>query len=159
MRRDLLDGKKLKVLYVVGDVPPKDIPKADYIIFQNIYPPDDALNADLVLPSATFTEANGTFINGEGRLQRVRKGVEPPGRALSDWKVFVRLAEKMGVKGLNYDSVEQVHAEIGRLVRQFGDFEEPGRQPTPLDIPATMNTTARKKPRLYQGGSQPPVTC
>ncbi len=37
--------------------------------------------ADVVLPSASFAEKDGTFTNTERRVQRIRKVVNAPGEA------------------------------------------------------------------------------
>jgi len=121
-------GTKLKVLYLIGEVPTSLRPPCDFLIFQNLYPPEPGYEADLVLPAAAFTEIDGTFINGEGRIQRVRKAVNPPGEALPDWEILCRIAQKMGTKGFDFSSVSQIHEEIASLVKGFGDFENTKRQ-------------------------------
>jgi formate dehydrogenase alpha subunit len=129
----LLKGKKLKVLFLIGEVPPSYQRLADFVIFENIYPPNSLCEADLVLPSAAFTEADGTFINGEGRVQRVRKALSPPGEALPDWRILCGIAKKMKAKGFEYRSARGVHKEISRFVEGFGSFDKPRRKPaTPL---------------------------
>jgi formate dehydrogenase alpha subunit len=128
----LLSGRKLKVLYLVGEIPTSLRPPCDFLIFQNIYPPDPGYEADLVLPSAAFTEVDGTFINGEGRIQRVRKAVDPPDQALPDWEILCRIARKMGIKGFDFSSASEIHEEIANLVKGFGDFDNPERIPGSL---------------------------
>ena len=132
---------KLKVLYLIGENPPSngDTP-ADFIIAQNIYPPMDSAQANLVLPSAAFTEANGTFINGEGRIQRVNKAVRPPGEALPDWKILCLIAQKMGVEGFNYKNAAEIHREISMLLPEFGNFKSPKRQAKPLKFEGDFNS-------------------
>jgi formate dehydrogenase alpha subunit len=116
-------GKKLKVLYLIGEIPPNFRELADFIIFQNIYPPEPWNEADLVLPSAAFTEVDGTFINGEGRMQKVRKAVEPLGEALPDWEILCRIAQKIGKEGFEFSSVSEIHSDMmGWWVEAFGDF-------------------------------------
>jgi len=123
----LSSGNKLKVLYLIGEAPTSLRPPCNFLIFQNLYPPDLGYEADLVLPSAAFTEVDGTFINGEGRIQRVRKAVNPPGEALPDWDILSRIAQKMGVKGFDFFSASEIHKEIACLVERFGDFENTKR--------------------------------
>jgi formate dehydrogenase alpha subunit len=117
-----LSRKRRKVLYLIGEVPPNYDTSSDFVIFQNIYPPEPLCEADLILPSAAFTEMDGTFINGEGRIQRVRKAVNPPGEALPDWEILCRIAQKMGMKGFDFSNPGEIHEEISCLVRGFGDF-------------------------------------
>jgi len=129
LNREILSSdRKLKALYLMGEVPPNLRPPCDFLILQNIYPPDPWHEADLVLPSAAFTEVDGTFINGEGRIQRVRKAVDPPGVALPDWEILCRIAQKMGKAGFDFSSAREIHEEISCLVKRFGDFDSPTRK-------------------------------
>jgi formate dehydrogenase alpha subunit len=137
-KRTLSAGKKLKVLYLVGEVPLETLPESEFLIVQNIYPPDAWHATDLALPAASFAEVDGTFINGEGRVQRVRKAVDPPGEALPDWEILCRIARKMGKKGFDFSSARKVHDEISSLVKSLGDFEKPPRKPTPLACEAEL---------------------
>jgi predicted molibdopterin-dependent oxidoreductase YjgC len=125
-------GKKLKVLYLVGEVPLDTLPESEFLIVQNIYPSDPWHAADLALPAASFAEVDGTFINGEGRVQRIRKAVNPPGEALPDWEILCRIARKMGKKGFDFSSARRVHKEISSLVKGFGNFDKPPRKAAPL---------------------------
>ena len=49
--------------------------------------------ADVVLPGAAYTEKEGTYVNTEGRAQRTRTAVTPPGQARTDWKILRALSE------------------------------------------------------------------
>ncbi len=135
----LSSGKKLKVLYLIGEVPSSLRPLCDFLIFQNIYPPDPSYEADLVLPSAAFTEVDGTFLNGEGRIQRIRKAVNPPGEALPDWEILCRIARRMGAKGFAFSGASKIHKEISSLIRGFGDFDGTKRKPISLICEGELN--------------------
>ena len=128
----LSSGGRVDVLYLIGEVPTGGRPGADVVIFQNIFPPESICEVDLILPSAAFSEADGTFLSGEGRLQRVKKAVEPPGGALPDWEILCRVARKMGVKGFEFADVREVHEEISHLVKGFGDFDAVDRETVSL---------------------------
>jgi predicted molibdopterin-dependent oxidoreductase YjgC len=135
----LSSGKKLKVLYLIGEVPIILKSPCDFLIFQNIYPPEPGYEADLALPAAAFTEADGTFLNGEGRIQRVRKAVDPPGEALPDWEILCRIAEKMGESGFDFSSADEIREEISCLVKGFGDFDGSRRKPSSLVCDGELN--------------------
>lgn len=49
--------------------------------------------ADAILPGATYTEKQGTFVNTEGRTQQTLVAVTPPGMARVDWKIIRALSE------------------------------------------------------------------
>ena len=137
------NGKKLKVLYLIGESPPDGT--AEYVISQNIYPPEENFQADLVLPVAAFTESDGSFINGEGRLQRVHKAVEAPGEAMPDWMILSKIAQKMGVDGFKYKKAADIHKEIAGLVEGFGNFNKPKREIKPLNMKAEMTAVKSRK--------------
>jgi len=129
-----LSQADLGVLYLVGDVPAKGAPSGGFTIVQNIYPPDSVAEASLVLPSVAFTETDGTLFNSEGRIQRLKKAVPPPGEALPDWEILCRIARKMGKKGFEFRSALEIHEEIACLTDAMGDFERPARRPAALGI-------------------------
>jgi formate dehydrogenase major subunit len=52
--------------------------------------------AHVFFPAASSFEKDGTFMNGERRVQRVRKVLDPPGQARPDWKIICDLARAMG---------------------------------------------------------------
>jgi len=126
---------KLEVLYLMGEIPPGSTKNpAEFIISQNIYPSDDQFQADLVFPAAAFTESEGTFINGEGRIQKVNQAVNPPGKALPDWQILCKIAQRMGIAGFEFKSAAEIHAEIAKIIPQFSSFKKPGREARPLAV-------------------------
>ena len=46
---------------------------------------ETAARADVVLPSTVWAEDEGLVTNGEGRVIKYNKAVEPPGEARTDW--------------------------------------------------------------------------
>ena len=66
--------------------------------------------ADLVLPGTSYLERDGTYVNLEGRVQRVRRSVIPPAPDELAW--ISRLAERFGVEVSPYPSAvfEEVSA-------------------------------------------------
>ncbi len=125
---DNIISGNIKSLYVMGEDPVvadpnaghavKAIEKLDFLLVQDIFLTDTAKMADVVLPAACFAEKDGTFTNTERRIQRVRKAVDPPGRALPDWQIFCRLARKMGYN-MRYNSTEEIFNEISTLLPQY----------------------------------------
>jgi formate dehydrogenase major subunit len=68
------------------------------------------------LPAASSFEKNGTFMNAERRIQRVRNAIEPIGESKSDWEILCLVARAMGAThGFEYGSAEEIWDEI-RLV-------------------------------------------
>ncbi len=140
----------MEVVYLVGEIPSRSRPPSDFLIFQNIYPPDSSFEADLVLPAAAFSEADGTFINGEGRVQGTRKAVEPPGQAQPDWQILCWIAQKMGKSGFEFSNAREIHGEIAGLVEGFGDFENPERKAGPISVEGNFRTRAWESRELKE---------
>ena len=65
------------------------------------------------LPAASSFERDGTFMNAERRIQRIRKAIEPVGQSKPDWEIICALAGAMG-KGqfFDYRSAEEIWNEI-----------------------------------------------
>jgi NADH-quinone oxidoreductase subunit G len=55
-----------------------------------------ARRADAILPTTTFAEMDGTFVNFGGRVQRFHQAIKAPGVARPAWMVLSRLAESLG---------------------------------------------------------------
>ena len=72
--------------------------------------------ADLVLPGTSYLERDGTYVNLEGRLQRLRRTAIPPAPDELAW--ISKLAERFGVEISPYPSA--VFAELSSLV--YGDL-------------------------------------
>jgi formate dehydrogenase major subunit len=65
------------------------------------------------LPAASSFEKDGTFMNAERRIQRVRKAVEPRGSSMPDWQIICDVAKAMGKGELfNYDRAEDIWNEV-----------------------------------------------
>jgi assimilatory nitrate reductase catalytic subunit len=71
----------------------------DFLVVQDMYATTETARiADLVLPAAGWGEKDGTFINSERRIGRVRKVRRAPGLALSDFQIFRLIAHHWGAK-------------------------------------------------------------
>jgi len=55
-----------------------------------------AAAAKVALPLAAWAEADGTFTNKLGMVQRIRAAVPPAGDALAGWEILSHLARKLG---------------------------------------------------------------
>jgi len=122
------DGK-MKALYIIGENPlvsdpdlnhaEKSFSNLDFLVVQDIFLTETAKLADVVLPSSCFAEKEGTFSNTERRVQRIRKAVEPPGQARSDWEIICDIANRMGYK-MSYQSAREIMEEISMVTPSYG---------------------------------------
>lgn len=76
----------------------KLLPQLDFLVVQDMYATSETAQlADLVLPAAGWGEKEGTFINSERRIGRVRRVSKAPGQALADFYIFRLIAEAWGL--------------------------------------------------------------
>jgi formate dehydrogenase alpha subunit len=123
---------KVKAIYVIGENPLVSDPdlnhaKAcfshlDFLVVQDIFMTETAKIADVVLPSSCFAEKDGTFSNTERRVQRIRKAVNPPGKAKDDWKIICEISTKMGYS-MAYESPEAIFREIADVTPSYAGLD------------------------------------
>ena len=89
-----------------------------------------ARGADVILPSASFAEKDGTYVNMEGRVQRAYRAVFAPGDAREDWAILRALSEVLGNK-LPYDSFAALRA---RIAAEWPHLAEEGIAPASGEI-------------------------
>jgi formate dehydrogenase major subunit len=95
----------------------RSLEQLELLVVQDIFMTETARElAHVVLPSACAFEKDGTFMNAERRVQRVRKAVEPPGEARLDWEPLCEVARAMGhAAGFSFQSAEQIWEEIRQV--------------------------------------------
>jgi len=108
---DIIDGVldgTIRGLWIIATNPPVSFPDRrrleaalaglDLLVVQDGFETPTTSLADVVLPAAIWGEKDGTYTNSERRVSRVRRAVNPPGLALSDFDIFVAVAERLGVR-------------------------------------------------------------
>ena len=68
--------------------------------------------ADVIFPVSSCFESGGSYINMEGRLQISTQVVEPPGNSKELWRVIRVLSSVLGLKDLDFDSLEELRQNI-----------------------------------------------
>ena len=92
--------------------------------------------ADLVLPGTSYLERDGTYVNLEGRIQRLRRAVIPPVPDELAW--IAKLGERFGVEISPYPSA--VFAEVSGIAfggMPFGEVGEFASLPSASGSPTT----------------------
>ena len=118
---------------------------------------ETARHADVVLAGSLHEEDEGTVTTGEGRVVRIQRAVEPPGKARADWEIVCDLARRfVPFEQFPYAGVEDIFRELchvsggavcdysgmtyHRIEHNYGLF-------WPCPSPMHPGT-----PRLYEGG-------
>ena len=119
----------IRCMYVIGENPvqsdadenkhEKLFGSLDFLVVQDILMTKTARMADVVLPAAaSWAETEGTVINSERRVQRVRKAVDPPGEARDDIMIVRDIARRMG-HDWDFETAEEVWEEVRLLAPKF----------------------------------------
>jgi formate dehydrogenase major subunit len=118
----------IKAIYIMGENPMLSDPDLTHVeeslkhlellIVQDLFLTETAKMADVVLPSASFAEKDGTFSNTERRVQRIRKAVKAPGEARPDWKIIADIATQMGYP-MKYSSAKKIMEEINSVTPSY----------------------------------------
>jgi len=132
----------LKALWIVGedimqtDPDTENIKKGlenlEFLVVQELFMTETARRAHVILPAACFYEKDGTFTNGERRVQRVNKVVEPLANTRPDGQIITEIMNVMGYRQAPY-SGKIVLEEIARVVAPYKgitweNLGEKGRQ-------------------------------
>ncbi len=94
--------------------------KVETIITLSLFPDDTAHKAAIALPIQSFAERDGTFTNGERRVQRFYTAQGPMGEALPAWQILSRIGERLG-QGRAKLSAAAVMLEITQEVPAFAN--------------------------------------
>jgi formate dehydrogenase major subunit len=124
--------KRIRLLYLVGEdlvfreavIPGvrKALESLDFLVVQDILRSESMKYADVVLPTAAWSEDEGTYTNCERRVSRMRSAVAGPGETKPDTWIFTQLACRLGQTWPDRSSKEIWEKEIISLVPQLQGF-------------------------------------
>lgn len=125
---DAAINNELKALWLMGeDVVQTDpntqkvikaMENLELLVVQELFMTETAQYATVVLPGASFLEKSGTYTNGERRIQKVQKVVEPLPGTKSDGQILCDIMNVMGYTQSDYDP-KHLLIEIARIVPFF----------------------------------------
>jgi NADH-quinone oxidoreductase subunit G len=70
---------------------------AEFVIVQDLFLTASAEYADVVLPTASVAEREGTYTNAERRVQRSRQACAPVGESRPDWQIVAAVAQALAM--------------------------------------------------------------
>ncbi|MEO0904685.1 MAG: NADH-quinone oxidoreductase subunit NuoG [Pseudomonadota bacterium] len=133
-----LDGAE--VIYNLG-ADEGDVPAGPFVIYQGSHGDRGAHRADIILPSAAYTEENGLFVNTEGRPQLALRASFPPGEAKENWAILRALSAELDAT-LPFDSMAQLRQALVAAHPHLGavdDVAENEWQPLPVKKPGSAD--------------------
>lgn len=118
----------LKALWIIGeDVVQTDpntqkvmkaLDSLEMLVVSELFMTETAKMATVLLPASSFLEKEGTFTNGERRIQRVQRVVEPIEGTKPDGQIIVEMMRKMGYDQCDY-TADNMLKEISQIVPFF----------------------------------------
>ncbi|MDM4721897.1 formate dehydrogenase subunit alpha [Micromonospora sp. WMMA1363] len=119
---------RIRAMYVIGeDIAQTDpdsgnvraaLAACDLVVSHDLFLSHTAELADVVFPAVSFLEKDGTFVNLDRRVQRVRPALAPPGQATPDFDILRLLARAMGAD-LGCPTPADAMAECATLTPTF----------------------------------------
>jgi formate dehydrogenase alpha subunit len=144
-----IDGR-IRGLYIIGEDPAQTDPNLhhvwkaleslEFLVVQDIFHTETTRFAHVILPGASFAEKDGTFTNGERRIQLVRKAIEPIA-GMAEWEVICELSTRMGYP-MRYKHPSEIMDEIASLTPSYGgvSFERLERESIQWPCPTREHT-------------------
>jgi predicted molibdopterin-dependent oxidoreductase YjgC len=137
---DAVEAGAVRAWFVMGEDPLTSEPNAsharhaleklDLLVCQDIFLNSTGELADVLLPSVSFAEKDGTFTNSDRRIQRVRRALPPVGESRADWEIVCdlgrRLESRLGQTasaGWSYRHPSEIWEEMRRLTPDFGGID------------------------------------
>jgi len=111
-----------------------DIAPGPVVIYQGSHGDRGAHRADIILPSAAYTEENGLFVNTEGRPQLALRAGFAPGEAKENWAILRALSAELGAT-LPFDTLAQLRQALVAEVPHLAQVDEVVEN-TPAPLPA-----------------------
>jgi formate dehydrogenase alpha subunit len=112
---------KIKFLHIAGEDPVQSYYKGNlvkdalttvpFLVVQDIFMTETAKLADIVLPTSTFAEKDGSYTNMTRHVQRVASAVLPQAGSKPDFDIFLDLAAALG-QPFVFSSASEVQKEI-----------------------------------------------
>ena len=122
----IIDGYKkgdISTLFLLGADEIEISEKTDcFVIYQGHHGDKGANIADLILPSPSFNEQNGLFINTEGRIQESIRATFPIGEAKEDWEIISLISKKMGLENID-NSFEDLRSSLFQSFPHLADID------------------------------------
>ncbi|WP_425289179.1 NADH-quinone oxidoreductase subunit NuoG [Yoonia algicola] len=111
-----------EVIYNLG-ADEVEVKPGAFVIYQGSHGDRGAHRADIILPSAAYTEENGLFVNTEGRPQLALRASFPPGEAKENWAILRALSAELDAT-LPFDSMAQLRQAIVAAHPHLGEIDE-----------------------------------
>ena len=94
-----------------------------FVVYVGTHGDAGAHRADVILPSAAYTEKSVTYVNTEGRAQMTTRAAFPPGEAKEDWAILRALSEALDVTQ-GWNSLEELRQAMYAIAPQLAALDQ-----------------------------------
>ncbi|MBT3980389.1 MAG: formate dehydrogenase subunit alpha [Bacteriovoracaceae bacterium] len=112
----------------------KCIDNLELLVVQELFMTETAKHATVILPASSFFEKDGTFTNGERRVQRVNRVIDPTPGTKPDGQIICEMMNKMGYPQKDFHP-KFVLEEISQIVPFFAGITWDNLQDNGLQWP------------------------
>ncbi|MGB1324795.1 NADH-quinone oxidoreductase subunit NuoG [Rhodobacterales bacterium FZCC0083] len=100
-----------------------EIAAGPVVIYQGSHGDRGAHRADIIFPSAAYTEENGLFVNTEGRPQLAVRAGFAPGEAKENWAILRALSAELAAT-LPFDSFAELRQSLLEAHPHLGQIDQ-----------------------------------
>ena len=100
-----------------------EIAAGPVVIYQGSHGDRGAHRADIIFPSAAYTEENGLFVNTEGRPQLAVRAGFAPGEAKENWAILRALSAELAAT-LPFDSLAELRQSLLEAHPHLGQIDQ-----------------------------------
>jgi len=100
-----------------------EIAAGPVVIYQGSYGDRGAHRADIIFPSAAYTEENGLFVNTEGRPQLAVRAGFAPGEAKENWAILRALSAELAAT-LPFNSLAELRQSLLEAHPHLGQVDQ-----------------------------------
>jgi formate dehydrogenase alpha subunit len=97
----------IRGMYIMGENPVLSDPNIahaehwvrslEFLAVQDLFLTETARWADVVLPSSSFAEKDGTWVNTDRHIQLTEPAMDPPGMARRDLDILIEMSNRLGL--------------------------------------------------------------
>ncbi len=148
----------IKAMLIMGENPVASFPDPTYVkkalssleflCVIDIFPTETTRLASVVLPGVSFAEKDGTFTNFEGRVQQLRKAIDPPDTSTPDWEIILKISREMG-SSMQYTSSREIMNEIEEMVPLYQNLSHHDFEQDEIELDTSSDRLGSR--RFYKG--------
>jgi len=101
----------------------KALKNLDFLAVHSLFDNEITKNAQVIIPGTSYLEQEGSMVNLEGRVVKIRKGSSHKKDQINAWEFISRLAKNSGISDFAYSKSEDVFSEMSNNLLEFKDIK------------------------------------